>query len=55
MRVTHSWIAKFFYEILAMGANWANEIGQVQAILIAQGSGYESEELGVGYGHEFDP
>jgi hypothetical protein len=35
-----------------MGANWANEVGQVKAILIAQGSGYESEELGVGYGHE---
>jgi hypothetical protein len=50
---THCWVAKFFYEILAVGANWADEVGQVKAILVAQGGCYQSQELGVSYGHEF--
>jgi len=49
---THSWIPKFFYKVFTMGANWADEIGQIEAILVTQSSGYQSEELGVSYGHE---
>jgi hypothetical protein len=49
---THSWIAKFFYKIFAMGANGADEVGQIEAILVTQGGSYQSEELGVTYGHE---
>jgi hypothetical protein len=49
---THGWVAKFFYEIFAVGANWADKVGQVKAILIAQRGCYESQELRVGYGHE---
>jgi hypothetical protein len=35
-----------------MGANRADEVGQVEAILVAQGSGYEGQELSVSYGHQ---
>jgi len=49
---THRWIAKFFYKIFAVGVNRANKVGQVKAILVTQGCGYQSEELGVSYGHE---
>jgi len=35
-----------------VGANWADEVGQVKAILVAQGGCYESQEMGVSYGHE---
>jgi hypothetical protein len=48
---THSWIAKFLDKIFAVGANRADEIGQIKAVLVTQGSGYQSEELGVSYGH----
>lgn len=49
---THGWVAKFFYEIFAVGANRADEVGEVKAILIAQCGCYQSQELRVGYGHE---
>ena len=49
---THGWIAKFFYEIFAVGANWADEVGEVKAVLIAQCGCYQSQELSVGYGHD---
>ena len=52
MGSTHSWIAKFLYKIFAMGANRADEVGQIKAVLITQGISYESEELGVSYGHQ---
>jgi hypothetical protein len=49
---THSWIAKFLYKVFAVGTNRADEVGQIKAVLITQGSRYQSEELGVSYGHE---
>ena len=49
---THGWVAKLFYEIFAVGANWADEVGQVEAILVAQGGCDQSQKLGVSYGHE---
>ena len=48
---THCWIAKFLNKIFAVGANRADEIGQIKAVLVTQGGGYKSEELGVSYGH----
>jgi hypothetical protein len=49
---THGWVAKFFYDIFTVGANWADEVGQIKAVLVAQGGCYQSQELGVSYGHE---
>jgi hypothetical protein len=49
---THSWIAKFFYKVFAVGTNRADKVGQIKAVLITQSSVYQSEELGVSYGHE---
>jgi hypothetical protein len=49
---THGWIAKFFYEIFAVGADWADEVGQVKAVLVAQGGCYQSQELGVSWHDE---
>ena len=34
-----------------MGAYWANEVGEVKAILVTQCSSYESQELGVSHRH----
>ncbi len=34
---THGWVAELFNEIFAVGANWADEVGQVKAVLVAQG------------------
>ena len=48
---THSWIAKFLDQIFAVGANGADEICQIKAVLVMQSSSYQSEELGVSYGH----
>jgi hypothetical protein len=50
---THAWVAEFFYEIFAVGADRADEVGQVEAILVAQGGCDQSQKLGVSYGHEF--
>jgi hypothetical protein len=36
-----------------VGANRADEVGQVEAILVAQGGCDQSQKLGVSYGHEF--
>jgi hypothetical protein len=48
---TYGWIAKFLEKIFAVGANGAYKIGQIKAVLVTQGGGYQSEELGVRYGH----